>query len=328
MVLPRASVDRVIGVERLESAVLPWNTRDAAGNGGTGRQPTQRTRWAPTRSSRRDGPPAAAAASGGSARLQALLTHMRRDQLRSPQRLPPLSSQRAPTPVASSAGAVISASSFTPVPQHFKLPHGIFMREATAVGVDSEDNVYVFNRGNVPVLVFDPSGNLIDQWGNPTPYDGTEEVADPTFELFGPGFKLSRWRGSEFMRPHAIFVDHEDNLWLVDDLANLITKCDRAGNRLMILAPEGRVLRTKDEMDGVLGKVVACPPAQSGRMFNRPTDVTVEPLSGDIYITDGYGNSVVHQLRADGSHIRSWGSPGTDAGQFNCTSPSAQAVEA
>ena len=120
------------------------------------------------------------------------------------------------------------------------------------------------------------------------------------------------------MRPHAIFVDHEDNLWLVDDLANLVTKCDRRGNRLMILAPEGRVLRTQAEMAGVLGKVVACPPAQSGRMFNRPTDVVVDPATGDIFITDGYGNSSVHQLRADGSHIRSWGEPGTDAGQFNC----------
>jgi DNA-binding beta-propeller fold protein YncE len=184
------------------------------------------------------------------------------------------------------------------------------MREATAVGVDSCDNVYVFNRGNVPVLVFDSAGNLIDQWGNPTPYDGTEELSDPSFALFGPGFTLSRWRGSEFMRPHAIFVDHEDNLWLVDDLANLITKCDRSGNRLMILAPEGRVLRTKAEMDSVLGKVVACPPSQTGRMFNRPTDVTVDPLNGDIFITDGYGNSVVHHLKADGTHVRSWGEPG------------------
>jgi hypothetical protein len=199
---------------------------------------------------------------------------------------------------------------FTPKPQHFKIPHGVFMREATAVGVDSYDNVYVFNRGNVPVLVFDSAGDLINQWGNPTPYDGTEELDDPTFELFGPGFTHSRWRGSEFMRPHAIFVDHEDNLWLVDDLANLITKCDPSGNRLMILAPEGRVLRSQPEFDAVLGKVVACPPSQSGRMFNRPTDVTVDPLNGDIFIADGYGNSVVHKLKADGSHLRSWGAPG------------------
>jgi hypothetical protein len=28
----------------------------------------------------------------------------------------------------------------------------------------------------------------------------------------------------DFVRPHAITVDHDDNLWLVDDDANCITK--------------------------------------------------------------------------------------------------------
>ena len=32
-------------------------------------------------------------------------------------------------------------------------------------------------------------------------------------------------------RLHAITVDHEDNLWLTDDSANTITKCDRSGKR-------------------------------------------------------------------------------------------------
>ena len=35
---------------------------------------------------------------------------------------------------------------------------GIFLLEATSVAVDSRDNVYVFNRGNMPVLVFDTHG--------------------------------------------------------------------------------------------------------------------------------------------------------------------------
>ena len=32
------------------------------------------------------------------------------------------------------------------------------MKEATSVAVDAEDRVYVFNRGNMPLLVFDPDG--------------------------------------------------------------------------------------------------------------------------------------------------------------------------
>ncbi len=296
-----------LDVAGLEAAALPW-TSDAPAEQHQQHlwqgQHHQRTRtWRRPRSTRRSDP--------GSARLQALAAHMQRDRPRSLlSDLPRVRRSPKAAAAASSPPLAHDQRRFTPRPQHFKIPHGVFMREATAVGVDSHDNVYVFNRGNVPVLVFDSAGNLINQWGNPTPYDGTEELDDPSFELFGAGFTHSRWRGSEFMRPHAIFVDHEDNLWLVDDLANLITKCDSSGNRLMVLAPEGRVLRTQPEFDAVLGKVVTCPPSQSGRMFNRPTDVAVDPLNGDIFITDGYGNSVVHHLKADGSHVRSWGEPG------------------
>ena len=49
----------------------------------------------------------------------------------------------------------ISSSSHQ-VDRHFKIPHGVWMKEATSVAVDSEDNLFVFNRGNLPVIVFDP----------------------------------------------------------------------------------------------------------------------------------------------------------------------------
>ena len=52
--------------------------------------------------------------------------------------------------------------------------------------------------------------------------------------------------------------------------------------------------------------------------FNKPTDVWVDPKSGDIFITDGYGNSRVHRLKGDGTPILSWGTPGTDPGEFKC----------
>ena len=35
------------------------------------------------------------------------------------------------------------------------LPEGWTYKEATAVALDSKDNVYVFNRGGHPVIVFD-----------------------------------------------------------------------------------------------------------------------------------------------------------------------------
>ena len=35
-------------------------------------------------------------------------------------------------------------------------------KEATSVAVDSNDNVFVFNRGTVPVIVFDSKGDIIN----------------------------------------------------------------------------------------------------------------------------------------------------------------------
>ena len=43
----------------------------------------------------------------------------------------------------------------------------------------------------------------------------------------------------------------------------------------------------------------------------------VHPESGDIFITDGYGNSRVHKYDSNGNHIMSWGSPGALDGQFS-----------
>jgi DNA-binding beta-propeller fold protein YncE len=50
--------------------------------------------------------------------------------------------------------------------------------------------------------------------------------------------------------------------------------------------------------------------------FNRPTGVAIAP-SGDIYVSDGYGNARVHRFTADGELIQSWGEPGNGPGEFN-----------
>src|SRR5207247_1935099 len=41
------------------------------------------------------------------------------------------------------------------------------------------------------------------------------------------------------------------------------------------------------------------------------------PHTGDLYISDGYGNSRVHKYDPKGRHVFSWGDPGTDPGCFN-----------
>ena len=69
------------------------------------------------------------------------------------------------------------------------------------------------------------------------------------------------------------------------------------------------ILKIKDPHDR-LASIKGGPP------FNRPTGVAIAP-SGDLYVTDGYGNAKVHRFSADGSLIQSWGEPGIGPGQFN-----------
>ena len=46
-----------------------------------------------------------------------------------------------------------------------KLPPGYSWTDAAAVAVDSKDDVYVFNRGDHPMIVFDSDGRFLSSWG-------------------------------------------------------------------------------------------------------------------------------------------------------------------
>ena len=174
-----------------------------------------------------------------------------------------------------------------------KIPHGIWLREATSVSVDSNDNVYVFNRGNVPLLIFDKNGNLKTSWGNDDPF-GEVKV-----EVLRIDYKLQTWEGSRFVRPHSILLDYEDNIWCVDDSGHKIYKFDQNFELKLSLGDGNPAER------------------ESGKPFNRPTDITINKKNGDLFISDGYGNSRIHHYDKEGNYIKSWGESGTGPGQFS-----------
>ena len=46
-----------------------------------------------------------------------------------------------------------------------RLPEGYAYVEVAGVACDSQDRVYVFNRGAYPMIVFDKEGRFLNAWG-------------------------------------------------------------------------------------------------------------------------------------------------------------------
>ncbi len=108
------------------------------------------------------------------------------------------------------------------------------------------------------------------------------------------------WGEGLVRRAHGITIDADEMVWLTDDLHHTVRK----------FTPDGKLLLTIGDPDRPSG-------LQGGKPFNRPTHVAICPRSGYLFISDGYGNSRVHKYAPDGTHVMSWGEPGTDPGQFN-----------
>ena len=84
-----------------------------------------------------------------------------------------------------------------------KLPDGWEFKDVGAVAVDSKDQVYVFNRGEHPMMVFDRAGNFLRSWGE-----------------------------GQYPRAHGLHIDVDDTLYLTDDGGHVVRKC----------RPDGKVL--------------------------------------------------------------------------------------
>jgi DNA-binding beta-propeller fold protein YncE len=92
-----------------------------------------------------------------------------------------------------------------------KLPGGWSFLEAVDVAVDSKDRVYVFCRGQHPLIVFDPKGNFMDSWGE-----------------------------GQFKRPHGITISPDGSLYCVDDGDHVVRKYTPEGKLLMTLGSPGQ----------------------------------------------------------------------------------------
>ena len=100
-------------------------------------------------------------------------------------------------------------------------------------------------------------------------------------------------------RTHGLFIAHDDSLLCADDGIHTIQKFNPEGNKLMEIGERNQPA-----------------PIWGGQPFNRPTSAAIMPSNGDVYISDGYGNSRIHVYTGSGDYKFSWGASGIDAGQF------------
>lgn len=160
-------------------------------------------------------------------------------------------------------------------------PAGYSWPEVAGVATDSRDRVFVFNRGEHPMMVFDREGTFLRSWGE-----------------------------GVFARAHGLTIGPDDALYCTDDLDHTVRKFTPEGQLLLTLGTSGKPSDTgATSMDYRTIRHVGMP-------FHFPTNVALSP-AGEIYVTDGYGNACVHKFSASGQLLFSWGGPGSGPGQFH-----------
>ena len=190
-----------------------------------------------------------------------------------------------------------------------KMPEGRTWGSTSAVAIDRDGkSVWVAERCGAnscvgstldPVLEFDPNGNLVAH--------------------FGAGLLQS---------PHGIFVDRDDNVWVVDCSCTGGGRGGRGGrgaaptpaaapstpaqgHQVFKFSRDGKVLMTLGTPGG----------ARDPEYFWQPNAVYVAP-SGDIYVSEGHSSNAqasarVFKFSKDGRLLTSWGGWGSGPGQLD-----------
>jgi hypothetical protein len=160
-------------------------------------------------------------------------------------------------------------------------PAGWPLEDIAGVCTDANDNVFLYARGEHPVSIYSKDGKFLHSWGP---------------GRFSP-------------RSHGIFMSGDDEVFLVDDGLGLVGRYSIDGELRATIGPVGVVSDTGHQA-GVEYSVT-----HGGPPYNKPTNLSIGP-SGDLYVSDGYGNARVHRFDASGTLLQSWGQPGSGPGQF------------
>src|SRR2546426_3913209 len=156
------------------------------------------------------------------------------------------------------------------------------------VCVDAQDHVFILNRQDViegdlnggklapPIIEFDPTGNVVNSWGDPT-------LLDP--------------------RLHSCRTDKDNNIWIASAPSGMIQKYTHDGSKMLLQIGKKGVVDSSD------GTIKGKPLNSDAAIFFMPSSIFVDPQNGDVYVSDGEGrdsNRRVAVLDRTGKFMRQW----------------------
>ena len=187
---------------------------------------------------------------------------------------------------------------FDSVPNPLRLPADIYLGEVGGVATNSRGDIFVYTRTGHPSITIGTA--------RPFAHGGSR-----LFEFDRSG-KFTREIGKDsygFMFAAQVRVDPSDNIWVVDQMTNMVMKFDPQGHVAMLLGRKAEAVPVPARPatgDGA---------GQPADLFNRPTDVAWD-AAGNIFVADGLGNARIAKFDKDGKFAKSWGKRGTATGEF------------
>ncbi|XP_072716282.1 peptidyl-glycine alpha-amidating monooxygenase isoform X3 [Ciconia boyciana] len=157
--------------------------------------------------------------------------------------------------------------------------------QVSGLALDPENNLVIFHRGD---HVWDENS-----FDSKFVYQqrGLGPIEQNTIIVLNPSnAKVLHSMGkSLFYLPHGLSIDKNGNYWVTDVALHQVFKLGA------------------DDKEPLLILGVALQPGSDKNHFCQPTDVAVDPITGSIYVSDGYCNSRIIQFSPNGLYIMQWG---------------------
>ncbi|XP_064358004.1 peptidyl-glycine alpha-amidating monooxygenase-like isoform X3 [Dromaius novaehollandiae] len=171
--------------------------------------------------------------------------------------------------------------------------------QVSGLAVDPENNLVIFHRGD---HVWDENS-----FDNKFVYQqrGVGPIEQNTILVLNPSnAQLLHSMGKNlFYLPHGLSIDKNGNYWVTDVALHQVFKLGA------------------DDKEPLLILGTALQPGGDKNHFCQPTDVAVDPITGSIYVSDGYCNSRIVRFSPNGLYIQQWGEEtsldGAKPGQFH-----------